>query len=297
MTGGSLLLTQLGQKVEWLTVDLPVSGPLRDVLEVIDAEPLGYARDTVSIPPSRRPYRNTAAFPIAVARRTEAGAGRIRGRCKSRRGRRCRRRADHDISDGDFALTIDKPGARLRGAARFADIPAAARLRAAVSRGRWPQGALPRRCVARRRGAAAARLRDRAGAVQRPGRLDASYPEFTGNRDRELGTGSGRGRHRARSARAPRCRLPEAGWKKAPGTPVRPELSSTSNNDRLSRIRRIDAEAPGLQALLSGRFAENGNGVEQIDIHRMTLGGSSFAGTVARRAAGGWRADIHASGY
>jgi hypothetical protein len=47
--------------------------------------------------------------------------------------------------------------------------------------------------------------------------------------------------------------------------------------------------------MLSGRFAADGNGIEQIAIHRLRLGDNDLAGTVARRAAGGWRADIHAA--
>ena len=40
LNGGSLLLTNLGEPVEWLTIDLGLAGPLQDVLEVIDAKPL-----------------------------------------------------------------------------------------------------------------------------------------------------------------------------------------------------------------------------------------------------------------
>ena len=48
--------------------------------------------------------------------------------------------------------------------------------------------------------------------------------------------------------------------------------------------------------MLSGRFTADGNAIERIDIHRLRLGDSDLAGTVARRAGGGWRADIHAAG-
>jgi len=50
-----------------------------------------------------------------------------------------------------------------------------------------------------------------------------------------------------------------------------------------------------LQAVLSGRFSADGNGVERIDIHRLKLGDSDLTGTVVRRDRGGWRADIHAA--
>ena len=88
--------------------------------------------------------------------------------------------------------------------------------------------------------------------------------------------------------------LPEAGWKKPPGSAAEARVLLDRGQDRFARIRRVDAQAPGLQAVLSGRFTADGNAIERIDIHRLKLGDSDLAGTVARRAGGGWRADIHA---
>ena len=111
MTGGSLRLTELGQKVEWLTVDLRWPGQLRDVLEIIDAKPLGYARD-IGIDPAkvagRVETRLHFKLPLLDALKlaqveyavdaTLAGVG-IAGAA-----------LDQDISGGDFTLAIDKSG-------------------------------------------------------------------------------------------------------------------------------------------------------------------------------------------
>ena len=59
ITGGSVLITDLGAPVEWFTADLAVAGPIQDVLETIDAKPLRYAHD-IGLDPAR------------VAGRTEA---------------------------------------------------------------------------------------------------------------------------------------------------------------------------------------------------------------------------------
>ena len=83
VTGGALLLTELGQKVEWLTVDLPVAGTAA-------RRARNHRREAARLCPrhrhrsgkGRRPGRDAAAFQIAAARRAEAGAGRISGRVR-----------------------------------------------------------------------------------------------------------------------------------------------------------------------------------------------------------------------
>ncbi|MGE3281149.1 MAG: AsmA-like C-terminal domain-containing protein [Alphaproteobacteria bacterium] len=287
VTGGALLLTELGQDVEWLTVDLPVAGPLRDVLDIIDAKPLGYARD-IGVDPAkvtgqvetRLHFRLPLLDALKLAQVEYKVEARLAGVGIAGAA------LDRDISDGDFALAIDKPGARLHGTARFADVPVRldSELLFHVKKG-------PR---ARYRVAASLddTARRRLGIEIAPERfggpvaIDARYTEFAGNRgeadilldlrDAALG-------------------LPETGWKKLPGSAGTARVILDLDNDGISRVRRIDAQAPGLHAVLSGRFTADGKTVEQIDIHRLTLGDSDLAGTVVRRPAGGWRADIHAA--
>ena len=306
VTGGSLLLSELGQKVEWLTVDLPVAGKLRDVLETIDAKPLGYARD-IGIDPAkvagrvetRLHFKLPLLDALTLAQvdytvdATLAGVG-IAGAA-----------LDQDISGGDFTLAIDKSGARLHGAARFADIPL--RLDSELlfhvkegPRARYHVTASLDDAARRRLGfeVALARL---AGPVA----IDATYTEFASAEmyraercraaTRPLGICPGGARSTSGSICArPRwiCRRP-AGRNRREAPPTARVLLDRGQ-DRFSRIRRVDAQAPGLQAVLSGRFTADGNAIERIDIHRLKLGDSDLAGTVARRAGGGWRADIHA---
>jgi hypothetical protein len=292
VTGGALRLTQLGQDVEWLTVDLPVTGPLRDVLEVIDAKPLGYASD-IGVDPAkvagrvdtRLHFRLPLLDALKLAQmeyKVEATLAGV-GIADAALG--------HDLSDGDFALSIDRPGARLRGAARFADVPV--RLDSELlfhakegPRARYRVAATLDDAARRRLGfeVAPARL---AGPVA----IDANYTEFAGNRG-----APGRGEADLRlDLREAALDLPEAGWKKAPGSAAAARVVLDRGRDGFARIRWVDAQAPGLQAVLSGRFTADGKGIERIDIHRLRLGDSDLAGMVARRAEGGWRADIHAA--
>ena len=296
ITGGALRLTQLGQKVELLSVDLPVTGPLRDVLQIINAEPLGYASD-IGIDPGKVSggVETTLHFKLPLldalklaqveygVRATLTGVG-IAGVA-----------LDHDISGGDFTLAIDKPGVRLSGAARFADIPLRS-FRAAVSRDKRTQSALSRHGVARRSGAAASRHRPRGGAAQRPGRARRALYRVC--RDPEFAGGHGAGKRGEADIlldlRSATLALPEAGWKKRPGDAGTARVVLDIKNDHVARIRRVDAQAPGLQAVLSGRVAANG-AIDRIDIHRLTLGGNNLAGSVVPRTSGGWHADIDAA--
>jgi hypothetical protein len=292
VTGGALRLTRLGQDVEWLTVDLPVTGPLRDVLEVIDAKPLGYASD-IGIDPAKAAGRVETRLHFRLPLLDALKLAQVEYKVEATLAGVAIADAalGHDISNGDFTLSIDRPGARLRGAARFADVPV--RLDSELlfhakegPRVRYRIAATLDDAARRRLGfeVAPARL---AGPVA----LEANYTEFAGNRG-----APGRGEADIRlDLREAALALPEAGWKKPPGDAASARVVLDLDNNRLARVRRVDAQAPGLAAVLSGRFAAGGNAIERLDIHRLTIGASDLTGTVARRAEGGWRADIHAA--
>jgi hypothetical protein len=292
VAGGSLLLTELGHKVEWLTVDLPVTGPLRDMLKVIDAEPLGYARD-IGVDPAKvaGTVETALHFRLPLLDALKLAQVEYGVRAKLTGVGIAGAALDYDISDGDFTLAIDKPGARLSGAARFADIPV--RLDSELlfhvksgPRARYRIAASLDDAARRRLGFDIAP--ERLGG---PVALDARYTEFVANN----GTGKRGEADIVLDLRDAALALAEAGWKKKPGDASTARVILDTENNHVARIRRVDAQAPGLQAVLSGRFAAAGNGIEQIDIHRLTLGDSDLAGMVARRADGGWRADIHAA--
>jgi hypothetical protein len=67
------------------------------------------------------------------------------------------------------------------------------------------------------------------------------------------------------------------------------------DNDRISRIRNIEISAPGLDGRLGAELAADRKQIDRVDIHRLQVGESVVAGSVTRRAGGGWRADIHAA--
>src|SRR4029079_11678091 len=88
--------------------------------------------------------------------------------------------------------------------------------------------------------------------------------------------------------------LPEAGWKKPPGQPGNVKIVLDLDNDKIARIRDIEINAPGLDGRLGAQLTADHKQIDRVDIGRLAVGDSVVSGTVARRAGGGWRADIQA---
>ena len=123
-TGGALVITDLGAPVEWLTVDLSLAGPIQDVLATIDAKPLRYAHD-IGVDPARVAGRTEANLhfklpllqdlkldQVQYAVKASLTGAAIAGAAMSR-----------DLTDGNFALEITRPGAHLWGTSRFDGVP------------------------------------------------------------------------------------------------------------------------------------------------------------------------------
>src|SRR4029077_3724208 len=124
VTGGVIRLTDLGAPVEWQTIDLALAGPIRDVLEVIDAKPLRYAHD-VGLDPARVAGRSemNLHFKLPLLRNLKFDDVEF-GVKANRAGVAIARAATgRDLSDGDFAVELSRPGVHLQGKARFDGIP------------------------------------------------------------------------------------------------------------------------------------------------------------------------------
>ena len=125
ITGGSLTITEIGTPLEWLTVDLSVSGPVRDALEVIDSKPLYYAR-AANIEPARiGGHADTTLhfrFPLLASLKLEA----IEYAAKATMSgvSIAKVAMERNLTDGNLALDLDRSGARAQGTARLDGTPA-----------------------------------------------------------------------------------------------------------------------------------------------------------------------------
>ena len=284
VTGGSLSVTDLGAPVEWQTTDLTLAGPLRDVLEVIDAKPLRYAHD-IGIDPAA--VGGQAAFAlhvkIALLRNLKFDDVEFGVKANLTGAAIVKAAMGRDLSDGNFALAISRPGMHLQGNARFDEIPIS--VDGGVSfkpksgpRARY-QVSLSLDDEQRRR----LEFDYLAGRVVGPVGVDLTYSLLD----------AGRAEAEARfDLRAASLSLEEAGWTKPPGTPGTARLVVDFADDRVTRLREIEARAPGLYGKFSLALAPDTERIERADIERLVVGDNDLAGTVALRPGGGWRVDV-----
>jgi len=289
VTGGSLQITDLGARTEWLTIDLSLAGPLQDVLEVVNSKPLRYAHD-VGVDPAtigghsetnlhfKLPLLDALTFDAveygAKATLTGASVGNIA--------------LNRGLSDGDLSLEIARGGAHLQGNGRFDGIattidanvffkpkdPVRARYRVALTA-----------TDADRRRLGFDFLPDR---VAGPVRVDLTYSSLAGGRaEAEI----------ALDLRGCALTIDEAGWKKPPDAPGNVKLSMQLENDQIVRLSQIAVNAAGLDGRLSIAFAADHKTIDRVDIRRLVIGGDDLRGIIARRPGGGWRAELRGARF
>jgi uncharacterized protein YhdP len=283
-TDGSLVITDLGAPVEWLTVDLSLAGPIQDVLATIDAKPLRYAHD-IGVDPARVAGRTEANLhfklpllkdlkldQVQYAVKASLTGAAIAGAAMSR-----------DLTDGNFALEITRPGAHLWGTSRFDGVPLDIDANLFF---KPTDGARARYRVAltvddeQRRRLALDVLPERLGG---PVGIDLTY--WTLGRTHAAAEA-------ALDLRSASLSVAEAGWAKPAGASAGAKLTLDLYNEQIIRLRDIEVRAAGLD----GRFAvalepETGR-IDRVDIQRLVIADDDVAGSVVRRGEGGWQIDL-----
>jgi hypothetical protein len=289
VTGGTLRITHVGAKPEWLTIDLDTTGPLRDAAEIIDAPRLRYAHK-IGLDPAHIGGHTNAhlhfRFPLladlkldqieygAKATITGADLGKVA--------------LDRAVTDGNFALDLGQQGAHVAGEARFDGIPA--RLDATV----YFHPGHGAREVYRVGLTLDEAARQRLDLDFEPDRIRGSV----GAEVRYAVLGGGRSRAMAQlDLRDAALTIPEAGWKKPLAQPGSATVVLELDHDRITRVPRLEIHAAGIEANLAASLDPRRRRLQRVDIHRLAIGGSVFAGTVSRRPGGGWRADLAGSEF
>ncbi len=285
VTGGSLQITDLGAPVEWLAVDLSLAGPIQDVLETIDAKPLRYAHD-IGVDPAQVAGRTEASLHFKLPLLKDLKLDQVQYAVKaSLSGAAIADVAmNRNLTDGNFALEITRPGAHLRGTSRFDGVPlgidanlffkpidgARARYHVALTvddeqRRRLAFDFLP------------GRVGGPVGIDLTYWTLDPTHAEAEASLD----------------LRSASLSVAEAGWTKAPGTPAGAKLVLDLQNEQVTRLRDIEVKAAGLD----GRFAvalepETGR-IDRVEVQRLVIADDDISGSVMRRREGGWHVDLH----
>lgn len=285
VTGGALQITDLGAPVEWLTVDLSLAGPIRDVLETIDAKPLRYAQD-IGVDPTQVAGRTEANLHFKLPLLKDLKLAQVEYAVKaSLAGATITDVAmNRNLTDGDFALEITRPGAHLRGTSRFDGVPlgidanlffkpadgARARYRVALTvdseqRRRLGFDFLPNR------------IAGPVGIDLTYWTLDAAHAEAEAALD--LGSAD--------------LSVVEAGWKKPAGAPARAKLVLDLQNEQVTRLRDIEVKAAGLDGRFGVALEPDSGRIDRVDVQRLAIADDDVSGSVMRRREGGWHVDLH----
>jgi hypothetical protein len=285
VTGGVLDITNLGEPVEWQTIDLTLAGPIREVLEVIDVKPLRYAHD-IGIDPTRVGGRTEFSLHFRFPLLRDLKFDDVEYGIKATMTNAAITKAamDRDLSNGDFMIEISRPGVRLQGNARFDNIPIS------IDGGvffKSKDGTRARYHVAltlddrQRRQLAFDYLSDH---ITGPIGVDLTYSDF----------GAGRAEVEARlDLRAANLSVVETGWNKAPDVPGTGRLVLDLANEQITRLREIEVKAAGLYGKFALALTPDRENIQRVDVERLVIGDNDVAGHVARRTEGGWRVELH----
>jgi hypothetical protein len=273
VAGGSLDITDLGAPVEWQTIDLTLAGPIRDVLEVIDAKPLRYAHD-IGVDPARIAGRTEFnlhfKFPLLQNLKFDDVEYSVRATLT---GAAITRAAiDRNLSDGGFSLDISRSGLHLQGNARFDGVPISIDGGVAFKPKNGPRS---RYRVAltvddeQRRRLALDYLPDR---INGPIGIDLTYSVLdVGRAEAEA----------MLDLRAARLSVAEAGWKKAPDAPGTGRLILDLVNEQITRLREIEVKAAGFYGKFGLTLTPDSEHIHHVDIERLVIGDDDIAGHVA----------------
>jgi hypothetical protein len=284
ITGGKIVITDLEKVDQYIDINLDVSGPLRDALEVIDAKPLQYARE-VGLDPTT--VDGTAdghlAFKFMLDHRTTMDDVELAVRAQLA-GVAIRQVAlQQDLDLGSLQLRLDRGQMQVDGTAQLGGVPAT------IS---WLQYFKARDGV-RSRYTAHGELDDAARrrfGLELPDDMvagtvtaDATLTSFASKRgDAVVALDLGKAV----------LSVPDLNWSKPAGVPATGKLALDLAGDHLSRIREATIQGAGIDLQMSAAFNATDHDLQQIELKKLSLGKTDLKGTVARRPEGGWRANL-----
>jgi hypothetical protein len=286
VSGGSLRLTDLSGPVEHLTVDLTLTGPLRDALEVIDSKPLQWAH-SLGISPARvgGKAETQLHFKLPLLADLKMDAVEYGAKATLTGASLDKALLDRPVSDGNVALDVTRAGAHAQGTMRFDGIPA--KIDASVS---FHEKSGPR-SVYKVGLTLDDEARQRLGLDFAPQRLngpigvEATYQAFADKRGEATAI---------LDLRDATMAMPEAGWHKSAAQPATAKIALDVDDEKITDIREIDVRAAGLDGHFTASLGADRKHLARVDIRRLIVGGSDVSGVVWRRA-DGWHADIRAA--
>ena len=268
LSQGSVVIDELDQPFERATIDLTLAGPAQDVMTLLDTKPLQYAR-ALGVDPRqfggavdgtvhfRFPLKNS--LPLAEI---EYGASaKLTGFSLSRAA------MGRDLSDGNFALTLDRDNVGLVGTGKLDGIGGEIGWRQRLTAGPGARAETHVKTViddvARKR----LGLDFAPNALQGPVGADLTYTEYAD--------------HRARAAvaldlGATALTVDDLDWRKPAGSAAHADFTAEFADGHLTRLTGLSARAPRLEIKAELGFAADGR-LAELHAPKFRLGETDAA--------------------
>ena len=283
LAAGTVVLHDFDKPVEAIAIDIPLEGPLRDVLDLISRPPLRYT-ERVGIRPEQASGHARARlqlqFPLLRDLPMERIALDINGQVTG--GVLEQAVAGHAITDANLSLSVNDAGLDMNGTLALAGIPANLA---------WREDFRARAPVKTQLTLNAERFAVAKLAPLLPKEHDVSAVLTGGDLGgrleltvRQAGT---TGIAVSADLSAAAVTLAPAGWSKPPGTPAACSFEAVLVKDTLSRIPNAACRAEGLDISARAGF-DNTGAVRLVEIDRLAVGRTDATATAARAEAGGW---------
>ncbi|AWK86489.1 DUF3971 domain-containing protein [Azospirillum thermophilum] len=264
---------------EEMEIQVPVSGPIRSILTVLDSPPLGYP-SKLDLDPKRTQGTGEAMlrfnFPLLADLKTEDLKLTVNGRLKGAAVEKVA--AGMNATDGDLALALDLGGMSVKGTTKLDGIPVSVDWKEQFSSA--AKG--PRTRIAVKGDVDAADLRSHGIDLEEHvlGPMGADMIFTIDQRHRFALTA-------ALNLEKTRLSIPELGWEKPPGVPGSGKLALEFDKDRPTRVSGLTVDAGGLKGLANIELADGGKRVARVVVPRLQAGASDLQIDVAVRPEGG----------
>jgi len=282
--GGTVDLVDLGTDGERAVIDLEIDGPVRAALELIDSQPLGYAKALGIDPAGTGGYaavRLHLVFPLINDLDIDVSA-----RADVREILITDAVFDRDIKDGDVELRVDKSGMDVTGRVRLETVPGDLVWRENFSanapfRSRFDI-AIDNTDIARAEDVGLDLAPFPGNFVNGPLSAKMLFTVFDDTHRR----------FESRVDLTPAAlEIPYLGWNKAPGIAAAAEVDVEMVGDRITAIPRFTVASGDLAIAGAASYLPEG-GLERIDFEQVRFGRSDMLGIMAPRPSGGWDVDV-----
>jgi hypothetical protein len=288
LTGGGAKLSKLDTDDEEITIDLGVKGPVRDVLEVLDAKPLQYAH-ALKVDPAhvagavdgRLHFTFPLKHDLTLDMVDYSASGALSGVAIEQA------LVGRDLTAGELQLKIDRNALSLDGTARLSDVPMTLS---------WTESLKPKDPV-RTRYTVKSRLDETArlklgvdppkGMVSGPVDVDAVYSLLAAKRATAT---------IAVDMTDAALAVTQLNWKKAAGAPASASLELDLADGSIRGVRQATIKADRLDVRLAVALDDVGT-ITRVDMPRLIAGESNVSGVATRRSEGGWRFDFKGASF